>query len=433
MSKISTWSKTASSNNSASPDGWPESMPPSGVNDSAREMMAQIRTEREDGQWFDHGNTPTYVSTTSFTVTGDQTTEYHVGRRIKVSDASTLYGVIATSAYTSLTTLTVTLDSGVLSCSISAVYLGILSEDNNSIPDLIATKTGTETLTNKTLDTTNTVTVKDSLFTLEDASDSTNKIVFTNATPFSNRTLTLAAGIIADATVSFPSATTTLVGRDTTDTLTNKTLTSPNINEAVALTSTATELNYVDGVTSAIQTQLDAKVALAGAETITGAKTFNENIIMQAANGIDMSANTGAAGETSSVLDWYEEGTFTPVLHDSGGAGGSVTYTTQEGAYTRIGNTVVFNGYMVMNSLGDLTGSTSFIEGLPFTVAATSAATITASSLGITASESVTGFITASGTSIKLKIWNNTVGVTDLDISEITAGGWFAFSGSYKV
>jgi len=34
-----------------------------------------------------------------------------------------------------------------------------------------------------------------------------------------------------------------------TDTLTNKTLTSPNINEAVALTSTATELNLLDGVT----------------------------------------------------------------------------------------------------------------------------------------------------------------------------------------
>lgn len=36
------------------------------------------------------------------------------------------------------------------------------------------------------------------------------------------------------------------------------------------LTATATELNYVDGVTSAIQTQLDAKLALAGG-TLTGA------------------------------------------------------------------------------------------------------------------------------------------------------------------
>jgi hypothetical protein len=43
-----------------------------------------------------------------------------------------------------------------------------------------------------------------------------------------------------------------------TETLTNKTLTSPKINEDVAITATATELNYVDGVTSAIQTQLNA-------------------------------------------------------------------------------------------------------------------------------------------------------------------------------
>jgi len=47
--------------------------------------------------------------------------------------------------------------------------------------------------------------------------------------------------------------------KDATETLTNKTLTSPKINEDVALTATATELNYVDGVTSAIQTQLNAK------------------------------------------------------------------------------------------------------------------------------------------------------------------------------
>jgi hypothetical protein len=46
-----------------------------------------------------------------------------------------------------------------------------------------------------------------------------------------------------------------------TQTMTNKTLTSPKINEDVAVTATATELNFVDGVTSAIQTQLDTKAA----------------------------------------------------------------------------------------------------------------------------------------------------------------------------
>ena len=49
----------------------------------------------------------------------------------------------------------------------------------------------------------------------------------------------------------------------TTQTLTNKTLTSPKINEDVAVTATATEINHTDGVTSNIQTQIDTKATTA--------------------------------------------------------------------------------------------------------------------------------------------------------------------------
>jgi len=59
-------------------------------------------------------------------------------------------------------------------------------------------------------------------------------------------------------TFAIDSTVATLTG---TQTFTNKTLTSPKINEDVAVTATATELNFVDGVTSAIQTQLDNKAA----------------------------------------------------------------------------------------------------------------------------------------------------------------------------
>jgi len=47
-------------------------------------------------------------------------------------------------------------------------------------------------------------------------------------------------------------ANSTLVSLVSTDTLTNKTLTSPKINEDVAVTSTATELNVLDGITAVV-------------------------------------------------------------------------------------------------------------------------------------------------------------------------------------
>ena len=51
-------------------------------------------------------------------------------------------------------------------------------------------------------------------------------------------------------TLTLHSTTDTLVGKTTTDTLTNKRLTSPKLNEDVAITATATEVNILDGVTA---------------------------------------------------------------------------------------------------------------------------------------------------------------------------------------
>jgi hypothetical protein len=47
MANIYDWSTTPGSNASASPYGWPEGMPPSGVNDSARQMMAETAKWRD--------------------------------------------------------------------------------------------------------------------------------------------------------------------------------------------------------------------------------------------------------------------------------------------------------------------------------------------------------------------------------------------------
>ena len=86
-------------------------------------------------QWAASGLTPTYVSGTSFTLSGDQTSAFHVGRRLKTTNSGgTVYSTITDSAYTSLTTITVVNDAGTLDAGLSAVSYGILSKTNDSMP-----------------------------------------------------------------------------------------------------------------------------------------------------------------------------------------------------------------------------------------------------------------------------------------------------------
>lgn len=61
---------------------------------------------------------------------------------------------------------------------------------------------------------------------------------------------------------------------DSSQTLTFKTLTLPKINEDVTLTVTSTEINYLDGLESSAQNQIDSKLNLSGG-TLTGALTLS--------------------------------------------------------------------------------------------------------------------------------------------------------------
>ncbi len=117
-----------------------------------------------------------------------------------------------------------------------------------------------------------TITMPDATGTVALTSDITVTASSTNT--LSNKSISLGSNTVTSTLAQLNTAISdadvaTLAG---TETLTNKTLTSPKINEDVAITATATELNYVDGVTSAIQTQMDAKAPLAS-PTFTGTVT----------------------------------------------------------------------------------------------------------------------------------------------------------------
>lgn len=134
------WSTTAANNATADPSiNWQEGQAPSTVNDSARAMMAAIAVQFQTGwEWQMWGDTPTYVSATQFTVPGNLTSRYTVGRRVRASvTAGTVYGTITNSAFTSLTTVTVALDSGSLDSGLSEVDVGILNPGTPSFPSAL--------------------------------------------------------------------------------------------------------------------------------------------------------------------------------------------------------------------------------------------------------------------------------------------------------
>ena len=108
-------------------------------------------------------------------------------------------------------------------------------------------------------------------------------------------------------------------------------------------------------------------LSVSGTSQLTGNATFSNNLVQgTAAKGVNFTANTPAAGMTSQLLNWYEEGTFTPTVQGSSTAG-TGTYNARGGVYTRIGNMVTVQVYM---NLASHTGTGNIQFGaLPFTSA----------------------------------------------------------------
>jgi len=132
--------------------------------------------------------------------------------------------------------------------------------------------------------------------------------------------------------------------------------------------------------------------------------TAGNLVIGTAGKGIDFSATANSSGSMSSeLLDWYEEGTFTPTIADNDlNASESQAYHTQVGRYVRIGRMVHCQITLHTSSIGSLTTSHGVkILGLPFS-SLNSGATVGGGSVYI-----ATGMSMTAGTSITVDVPSN--------------------------
>ena len=278
-----------------------EGMLPSNINNAFRDVMADIRQWYNNGQWVEYGDgagtyTATYVSATAFTIDGvDVTSVYHANRRIKLvaSSPGTIYGTVSSTSFSTNTTVNVTWDSGSLSDeAITSVYVGIITSTNDSIPTGIsAAKIGGGNVSSTEFDYLNGVTsviqtqinakqatITGSATTIDTESLTASRAVVSNAaqkiavSATTDTELGYVSGVTSAIQTQLDAKQATITGSATTidtESLTASRALISNGSQKVAVSATTdTELGYVSGVTSAIQTQLDAKQA-----TITGSAT----------------------------------------------------------------------------------------------------------------------------------------------------------------
>ena len=133
-------------------------------------------------------------------------------------------------------------------------------------------------------------------------------------------------------------------------------------------------------------------------------------------------------------LDWYEENTFTPVLTFGSGSTG-ITFNDRQGNFTRIGNRVIFDIYIVLTNKGTSTGAVG-IGGIPFPLAPSATARANAS----VSIQRIDGIGTAnvdavfpSTIGMKLVYINGTGDPVDLTDANFRNNTQFWISGTYQV
>jgi hypothetical protein len=155
-------------------------------------------------------------------------------------------------------------------------------------------------------------------------------------------------------------------------------------------------------------------------------------VVGTSGQGIDFSSTPGTG--TSELLNDYEEGTFTPVILFGGGNTG-MTYGSQIGRYTKIGNRVYFSIYIFPTNKGSSTGAVT-ISGLPFTSEGTagnaSAVSVFLQTFTFGVSTNPTARIVPSATAVQMYFMNLGTQATMLD-TQVNVSSEFSVTGFYQV
>ena len=137
MSDIRDWSTIAENNSKTPPDGWPENMAPSDVNNTARENMAAAKRAYLQSPYMSPGGTVVYVNETTVTIADDDLNTdysqfYTAQRRIKVlSPTGNVSGLVSSATYASgVTTVVLQMDGGAaIPTDLTDIMLGIEYND----------------------------------------------------------------------------------------------------------------------------------------------------------------------------------------------------------------------------------------------------------------------------------------------------------------
>ena len=331
MAGIKDYSTVQADNTTLNSISTAEGMLPSNLNNAIRALMKNTREWFNDSQWVEYGDgsgayTAAYASATSFTIASANVTSfYHAGRRIKItaSTPGTIYGTISSSSFSTNTTVNVTWDSGNLSNeAITNVYVGALSKTNDSIPTGIsATKIADGTISDTEFQYLNGVsssiqtqldaknaTITGSASTIDTESLTANRAVISNGSQkiavsdVTSTELGYLDGVSSNVQTQLDAKQATITGAattiDTEDLTASRALTSNGSGKVEVSAVTSTELGYLDGVSSAIQTQLDAKQSSDAQLTdIAGLTPTDSNFIV--GDGSNFVTETGATARTS--------------------------------------------------------------------------------------------------------------------------------------